>query len=93
MYMCLDCKSHNVIDTSEFLVYFREGDWIRQRTVTVYKNLNLPPYGFISFCPALSITVTATGDTKLDSILNLAKVLKGIYDIEMVSKNMAFYNE
>lgn len=93
MYMCLDCKSSNVVETSDYSVYFREDQWVRQRTITVYQNLNHSPFEYIAFCPELSITAMASGETELNAILNLAKVLKGLHNVEMISKNMAFYDE
>lgn len=89
MLMCVDCKSTNIIETDDFQAYFQEGEWIRLRTITVYKNQNRSDYeNFIAYCKELSLTATATGDTHLQAILNLAKILEGMYGVRLIGKQI-----
>jgi len=88
MYLCLDCKSNNVVEVDTVQAYFREGEWTRLRTVTVHENLNHGVKGFMSACPELSMTATAIGDTELESILALGEILRGMLGVELLGKTI-----
>jgi hypothetical protein len=89
MLMCQDCKSTNIIEFSTYQVYFREGEWVRLRSVLVHQNMNEnQPEGFMAFCPELSKTATANGSSELHAILKLGQILKDMCHIEMIGKKI-----
>lgn len=89
MLICLDCKSTNIAEVNQYQTYFREGDYVRLRTIFVHENMNENlPKGFMSFCPELSISATAIGDTELQSITKLGEILEAIYHVKLLGKTI-----
>lgn len=87
MLMCMDCKSNNIVEVEHWQGYFREGEYIRLRTITILENKNDGDLkGFISYSTEHSIVVNAIGNTKLESITKLAKLLKAVCHVELIDK-------
>ena len=78
MYKCADCGSTNIVDCEVYQAYFREGEWIRLRSIMVHENINGEPRGWIASCPEKSFTATAIGSTELEAIKNLGDILEGM---------------
>jgi hypothetical protein len=88
MLMCLDCKSTNIVEVEILRAYFREGDYLRLRTITIFENKNSDsPKGFISHSEHSKV-ITAIGKTPIESINNLAILLKSIMHVELLGKTI-----
>lgn len=90
MYMCVDCKSHNIIETDDYYCYFREGDYLKLRTVAVYKNMNDKDkkHGWFAMCPEISLTSVVLDETPLSAIIKLGELLNDIYHVQLIGKEI-----
>lgn len=88
MNKCINCGSTEIINTEDYFAYFREGDMLRQRVISVYQNLNNEPKGYIASCQELSQTTTAIGETELEAINNLGMLLKEMFKVELLGKKI-----
>ena len=91
MYMCVDCKSHNIVETSTYEAYFREGDYVRLRRIEVFQNINNQPgfpKGYMASCPELSITITSIGETISIAISKLGELLQSVYGVQLLGNKL-----
>lgn len=83
MLKCADCGSYNIIEVQTLQAYFREGDVIRLRTITLEDGGN---DGFVAKCSELLPYGGAWGDTEINAIMALGEEIKGRIHADLLGK-------
>lgn len=84
MLMCNDCKSTNIVEVDRYFCYFREGDWLRQRSILVCGIED----SYTALCPELDAKTVGVGTTHLLAIESLGELLKTSCHVKMLGSKI-----
>ena len=76
MHKCADCGSLDIVEVNLYQGYFREGDWVRRRTIQTWSNINQGTEVWYASCPELSLAHVSKAVTELLAIQSLKDMLK-----------------
>lgn len=91
MLICQDCGSHNIVEVEHWQAYFKEGEWIRLRSITIRYDANMyeDVKGYEAKCLELSNDICGLSQNKILAVQTLGEALhKEFPSITLLGKDL-----